>query len=51
MPRPVQSKEHVYGRDPDSWTARGIKDLREQLAAVSGDIDGHVAVLATIRPT
>jgi hypothetical protein len=32
--------------DPDSWTARGIKDLREQLAAVSGDIDAHVAVLA-----
>ena len=32
--------------DPDSWTARGIKDLREQLAAVSGDIEAHVAVLA-----
>jgi hypothetical protein len=33
--------------DPDSWTAQwGIKDLREQLAAVSGDIDAHVAVLA-----
>ncbi len=26
--------------EPDSWTAQwGIKDLREQLAAVSGDID------------
>jgi hypothetical protein len=33
--------------DPDSWTAQwGIKDLREQLAAVSGDIEAHVAVLA-----
>jgi hypothetical protein len=32
---------------PDSWTAQwGIKDLREQLAAVAGDIDAHVAVLA-----
>jgi hypothetical protein len=33
--------------DPDSWTATwGIKDLREQLAGVSGDVDAHVAVLA-----
>jgi hypothetical protein len=33
--------------EPDSWSAQwGIKDLREQLAAVSGDIDAHVAVLA-----
>jgi hypothetical protein len=33
--------------EPDSWaTTWGIKDLREQLAAVSGDVDAHVAVLA-----
>lgn len=33
--------------DPDSWAAVvGVRDLREQLAAVSGDVDAHVAVLA-----
>jgi len=33
--------------DPESWTATwGIKDLREQLAEVSGDVDAHVAVLS-----
>ncbi|HEU5024096.1 MAG TPA: hypothetical protein VFV01_04160 [Spirillospora sp.] len=33
--------------DPDSWAATwGVRDLREQLAAVSGDVDAHVAVLA-----
>ena len=32
--------------DPDSWAAVGIKLLREQLAALSGDVDAHVAVLA-----
>jgi hypothetical protein len=32
--------------DPDSWAAFGIKLLREQLAALSGDVDAHVAVLA-----
>lgn len=32
--------------DPDPWTAIGIKMLREQLAALSGDVDAHVAVLA-----
>ncbi|NVI89220.1 hypothetical protein [Actinomadura sp. BRA 177] len=33
--------------DPDSWTATvGVRDMREQLAAVSGDVDAHVAVLA-----
>lgn len=38
--------------DPESWTATwGIKDLREQLAEVSGDVDAHVAVLAeNLRP-
>ena len=32
--------------DPDSWAAVGSKLLREQLAALSGDVDAHVAVLA-----
>jgi len=32
--------------DPDSWADVGIKLLREQLAALSGDVDAHVAVLA-----
>lgn len=33
--------------DPDSWAVTvGVRDLREQLAAVSGDVDAHVAVLA-----
>jgi hypothetical protein len=41
------TEERGATADPDSWTAQwGIKDLREQLAAVSGDIDAHVAVLA-----
>ncbi|HLK00744.1 MAG TPA: hypothetical protein VKU39_12665 [Streptosporangiaceae bacterium] len=41
------TEERGVTADPDSWTAQwGIKDLREQLAAVSGDIDAHVAVLA-----
>ena len=32
--------------DPDSWAAIGIKFLRQQLAALSGDVDAHVAMLA-----
>ena len=33
--------------DPDSWAVTvGVRDMREQLAAVSGDVDAHVAVLA-----
>ncbi|MER7003045.1 hypothetical protein ABT297_08360 [Dactylosporangium sp. NPDC000555] len=33
--------------DPESWTGLfAIRDLREQLAEVSGDIDRHVQVLA-----
>jgi hypothetical protein len=32
--------------DPDPWAAIGIKFLRQQLAALSGDVDAHVAVLA-----
>jgi|GEM_PF-1023068 len=41
------TEERGVTAEPDSWTAVwGIKDLREQLAAVSGDIDAHVAVLA-----
>jgi hypothetical protein len=41
------TEERRVTAEPDSWTAQwGIKDLREQLAAVSGDIDAHVAVLA-----
>src|ERR1019366_3722931 len=31
---------------PDSWAAIGVKFLRQQLAALSGDVDAHVAVLA-----
>ena len=39
--------ERAAAADPDSWTAQwGIRDLREQLAGVSGDVDAHVAVLA-----
>jgi hypothetical protein len=41
------AEERGVTAEPDSRTATwGIKDLREQLAAVSGDIDAHVAVLA-----
>jgi hypothetical protein len=33
--------------DPESWSVIwAVRDLREQLAAVSGDVDAHVAVLA-----
>ncbi|MEU7865345.1 hypothetical protein [Dactylosporangium sp. NPDC049140] len=33
--------------DPESWTGLfAVRDLREQLAEVSGDIDRHVQVLA-----
>ncbi|MEV4020716.1 DUF6880 family protein [Nonomuraea angiospora] len=33
--------------DPGSWTAIwGVRDLREQLAELSGDVDAHVSVLA-----
>ena len=39
--------ERAATADPDSWAAQwGIRDLREQLAGVSGDVDAHVAVLA-----
>ncbi|GAA2427695.1 hypothetical protein GCM10010191_45760 [Actinomadura vinacea] len=39
--------ERRITEDPDSWTATvGVRDLREQLAAVSGDVDAHVAILA-----
>jgi len=39
--------ERAATADPDSWAAGwGIRDLREQLAGVSGDVDAHVAVLA-----
>jgi hypothetical protein len=41
------TEERGITAEPESWTATwGIKDLREQLAAVSGDIGAHVAVLA-----
>jgi hypothetical protein len=40
------AEERGVTAEPDSWTARGIKDLREQLAAVSCDIDAYVGVLA-----
>jgi len=33
--------------DPESWSVVwAVRDLREQLAAVPGDVDAHVAVLA-----
>lgn len=38
--------ERRAAAEPDSWAAVGIKILRQQLAALSGDIDAHVAVLA-----
>ncbi|HET6191659.1 MAG TPA: hypothetical protein VFE59_32205 [Trebonia sp.] len=40
------TEERRAAADPGSWTALGIKILREQLAAASGDVDAHVAVLA-----
>jgi hypothetical protein len=41
------TEERSAAADPDSWSAQwGVKNLREQLAAVSGDVDAHVAVLA-----
>ncbi|HXL93265.1 MAG TPA: hypothetical protein VN969_30420 [Streptosporangiaceae bacterium] len=41
------TEERSATSDPDSWSAQwGVKNLREQLAAVSGDVDSHVAVLA-----
>jgi hypothetical protein len=41
------TQERSSAADPHSWTTQwGIKNLREQLAAVSGDVDAHVAVLA-----
>jgi hypothetical protein len=40
------TEERGVTAEPGSWTARGIKDLQERLAAMSGDIDVHVAVLA-----
>lgn len=38
--------ERCAAADPDPWVAAGIKSLRQQLAALSGDVDAHVAVLA-----
>jgi uncharacterized Zn finger protein len=38
--------ERRAAADPDSWAAVGIKNLRQQLAALSGDVDAHAAVLA-----
>ena len=38
--------ERRTAADPDSWAAIGIKFLRQQLAALSGDVDAHIAVLA-----
>ena len=38
--------ERHSAADPDSWAAVGIKILRQQLAALSGDVDARVAVLA-----
>jgi hypothetical protein len=38
--------ERRAAEDPGSYVAIGIRILREQLAAVSDDVDAHVAVLA-----
>ncbi|MEU2612403.1 DUF6880 family protein [Micromonospora sp. NPDC007271] len=39
--------ERARVADPESWTAAfAVRDLREQLAEVSGDVDRYVAVLA-----
>ncbi|RZT77828.1 hypothetical protein EV382_0993 [Micromonospora violae] len=39
--------ERARVADPESWTgAFAVRDLREQLAEVSGDVDRYVAVLA-----
>ncbi|MGC5021451.1 hypothetical protein [Micromonospora sp. DT47] len=39
--------ERARAADPESWTAAfAVRDLREQLAEVSGDVDRYVAVLA-----
>ncbi|MGC5023005.1 DUF6880 family protein [Micromonospora sp. DT47] len=45
MERLVAERARVA--DPESWTAAfAVRDLREQLAEVSGDVDRYVAVLA-----
>lgn len=42
-----QVAERARVADPESWTAGfAVRDLREQLAEVSGDVDRYVAVLA-----
>lgn len=39
--------ERAQTAEPESWTARfAVRDLREQLAEVSGDVDRYVSVLA-----
>jgi uncharacterized Zn finger protein len=39
--------ERARDADPESWTGSfAVRDLREQLAEVSGDVDRYVAVLA-----
>lgn len=39
--------ERARAADPQSWTGTfAVRDLREQLAEVSGDVDRYVAVLA-----
>lgn len=40
-------EERARTADPESWTAvHSVRDLREQLAEVSGDLDRYVTVLA-----
>jgi hypothetical protein len=39
-------EERARSADPESRTANSVRDLREQLAEVSGDLDRYVAVLA-----
>lgn len=40
-------EERRVGGGPDAWAATwGVSSLRKELAALSGDVDAHVAVLA-----
>jgi hypothetical protein len=40
-------EERRASGEPDSWSASwGVSSLRKELAALSGDVDAHVAVLA-----
>jgi hypothetical protein len=51
---PVRATEPALGGqvDPDRWHQEWAdRDLREQLAQLTGDLDHYIAVLATTSPT